>query len=57
MGISEMTGMSMCIALWIPSLQTNHFGICNECLFPLQQMLHKCTSLLHDVYIAWFLWT
>jgi len=41
----------MCIACWIPKATNTHTDVI-LIAFPLQQWLHKYTSMLHYTYIA-----
>ena len=47
----QMTTLLMRIACWIPKA-TNTDSECVLFAFPLQRLLHECTSLLHNTYIA-----
>jgi hypothetical protein len=46
-GMPQMTIWHMCIACWITKATNTASDFITLAAFPLQQWLHKCTSLLH----------
>ena len=42
----------LCIACWISKAKCTHSKYIPLVAFPLQQWLHECISLLHNMYIA-----
>jgi hypothetical protein len=49
---SQMAVWSVCIACWIPKPTNTHLEYVIFVALPLQQWLHKFTSLLHDTLPA-----
>ena len=49
---SQMTIWRMRISWWIPRAKNTYSEYVIRIVFPLQQQLHKCTSLLRYAYIA-----
>jgi len=50
----QMTVWCLCIACWIPKSTNTHSGCVIIIALPLQQWFHKCTTMLHYMYIAHF---
>jgi len=48
----QMTIWRMCRTCWIPKATNAHSEYVILIAFPLQQWLHKCTSVLHYMHTA-----